>query len=204
VVFVSHNMGLLQTLCERGIFLQAGTVHTDGTITQAVDAYLQVLERAQLQDVSDRTDRKGQGKARLVGIEVGNQSKGSSSILKTGHPARFVFHVNKLLPGMACDFHVYDAVGQPVTIFRSRTRGPEDAFDPTVGSKFVCEIDELLLLPGRYRINVAIIGDNRLQDFIESAAVFEVGDGHVGGRPAQHDERFSVTMDHRWTLPIRL
>jgi lipopolysaccharide transport system ATP-binding protein len=68
---------------------------------------------------------------------------------------------------------------------------------------FVCELDELLLLPGRYRIDVAIVGDNRLQDFIEAAAVFEVGEGHVGGRPAQQDGKFSVVMSHRWTLPTK-
>src|SRR5574339_281457 len=56
VVFVSHNMGLLQTLCQRGILFQEGAVHTDGTITEAVDAYLQTLEKAQAQDLSRRTD----------------------------------------------------------------------------------------------------------------------------------------------------
>ena len=203
VLFVSHNMGLLQQLCERGIYLQQGTVHTDGSITEAVDAYLHTLEQAKSQDLSTRTDRKGQGKVQLVGIEMANHNNGASSILKTGQPARFVFHVNTLLLGMACDFHIYDTIGQPVTSFRSRVRGPEDAYDPGLGVKFVCEIDELLLLPGRYRIDVAIIGDNRLQDFIEAAAVFEVGDGHVEGRPAQHDGKFSLIMSHRWTLPIK-
>src|SRR6266508_2196246 len=83
VLFVSHNMGMLQTLCERGIYLQQGGVHTDGTITEAVDAYLQTLERANLQDLSKRTDRKGVGHARLVYTEVTNGSNGHSSILKT-------------------------------------------------------------------------------------------------------------------------
>ena len=203
VVFVSHNMGLLQALCERGIYLQEGGVHTDGTITEAVDAYLQALEQAKSQDLSKRTDRKGQGKVRLTGLEVGNHSNGETTILKTGHPVRFVFCVNAFVPGMACDFHIFDSIGQSVTSFRSRVRGPEDAYDPSLGTKFVCEIDELLLLPGRYRIDVAIVGDNRLQDFIEAAAVFEVGDGHVGGRPAQHDGKSSVIMEHRWTLPTK-
>jgi len=204
VVFVSHNMGLLQALCQRGIFLHQGGVDTDGTITEAVDAYLQTLEQARSHDLSKRTDRKGQGHARLLGAEVVNDSDGSSSILKTGQPARFVFYVDTLLLGMACDFHIYDTIGQPVTSFKSRLRGPKDAYDPSLGLKFVCDIDELLLLPGRYRIDVAIVGDNRLQDFIEAAAVFEVGDGHVGGRPAQHDGKFSVVMSHRWTLPTKL
>jgi len=203
VVFVSHNMGLLQTLCERGIFLQQGAVSTDGTISEAVDAYLQTLEQARSQDLSKRTDRKGLGQVRLVGAEVINNSNGSSSILKTGHPARFVFGVNAIVPGIACNFFIYDTIGQPVTSFKSKVRGPEDAYDPRNGLEFVCELDELLLLPGRYRIDVAIVGDNRLQDFVEAAAVFEVGEGHVRGRPAQPDGKFSVCMSHRWTLPIK-
>jgi lipopolysaccharide transport system ATP-binding protein len=203
VVFVSHNMGLLQTLCERGIFLHQGSVHTDGTITQAVDAYLQTLEQAQSHDLSKRTDRKGQGKARLVGAEVTNQSNGSPSVLKTGHPARFVFWVDEIIPGLACNFFIYDTIGQPVTSFTSRVHSPEDAFDLKNGLKFVCELDELLLLPGRYRIDVAIVGDNRLQDFIEAAALFEVGEGHIQGRPAQPDGKFSVGMAHRWTIPSK-
>jgi lipopolysaccharide transport system ATP-binding protein len=201
VVFVSHNMGLLQQLCERGIFLQQGAVHTDGAIAEAVDAYLRTLEQAKVIDLSERKDRKGQGKVRLIRAEVTNSHNGSPAILKTGHPARFVFQVNTLVPGMACNFNLYDTIGQPVTSFQSRVRGPEDSSDPGNGLKFVCELDELLLRPGRYRIDVAIIGDNRLQDFIEGAAVFEVGEGQVRGRPAQPDGKFSVSMSHRWTLP---
>ena len=202
VVFVSHNMGLLQALCERGIFLQQGAIHTDGTITEAVDAYLQTLEQVHSQDLSQRTDRKGQGKIRLVGTEVTNRI-GPSSILKTGHPARFVFAVNDLVPDLACNFFIYDAIGQPVTSFKSKAQAPDDTVDPDNGPKFVCEMDELMLLPGRYRIDVAIIGDNRLQDFVEAAAVIEVGDGQLRGRPAQSDGKFSVCMPHRWTLPGR-
>lgn len=204
VVFVSHNMGVLQQLCERGILLQHGTVFIDGTITEVIDAYLQTLEQVQSQDLSKRTDRKGVGQARLVYTQVMNQSNGSSSILKTGQPARFVFCVDALVPGIACNFFIHDAIGQAVTGFYSRVRGPEDSYDPKNGLQFVCDLDELLLLPGRYRIDVAIVGDNKLQDFIEAAAVFEVGDGQVGGRQVQHDGKVSVVMEHRWTLPTKI
>jgi lipopolysaccharide transport system ATP-binding protein len=203
VVFVSHNMGLLQTLCKRGIFLHQGGVFTDGTITEAVDTYLQALEQARTQDLSKRTDRKGQGKARLMSVEVTNNGNASSSILKTGHPARFVFCVNASVPGMGCDFAIYDPIGQPIASFKSKVRGPEDTNDPRSGLTFVCELDELLLLPGRYRIDVAIVGDNSLQDFIEAAAVFEVGEAHVRGRPAQSNGKFSISMPHRWIVPTK-
>jgi lipopolysaccharide transport system ATP-binding protein len=203
VVFVSHNMGLLQSLCQRGIFLHQGSVDTDGTITEAVDAYLQTLEQAMSHDLSKRADRKGLGQVRLVSAEATNGSNDSSSILKAGHPARFEFCVNTLIPGMACNFSVYDTIGQPVTNFKSKIHGPQDVHDPQGGSKFVCELDELMLRPGRYRIDVAIIGDNRLQDFVEAAVIIEVGEGQINGRPVQSDGKFSVSMAHRWTLPTK-
>jgi lipopolysaccharide transport system ATP-binding protein len=203
VLFVSHNMGLLQMLCERGILLQQGSVYADGSITEAVDAYLQTLEQAKSRDLSKRTDRKGQGQVRLVGVEVTDNSNGTSSTLRTGNPARFVFQVNAFVPGIACNFFIYDNIGQPVTSFTSKVRGPEDVYDSKNGLKFICELDELLLLPGRYRMDVAITGNSWLQDFIEAAAVFEVGEGFVGGRPAQPDEKFSVCLEHRWTIPTK-
>lgn len=203
IVFVSHNMGLLQTLCQRGIFLHGGVVHLDGTITEAVDAYLKTLEQAQVQALATRIDRKGQGRVRLVGAEVSNIGSESSNILKTGQPARFAFDLNALIPGLACNFFIYDPIGQPLSSFESRTHGPNDVFDSKNGPRILCDLDELLLVPGRYRVDVAIIGDNRLQDFIEAALVFEVADGHLHGRPVRADGKFSVCMPHRWTLPAR-
>jgi lipopolysaccharide transport system ATP-binding protein len=203
VVFVSHNMSILQQLCERGIFLQEGTVHTDGTITEAVDAYLQTLEQTKTLDLSQRTDRKGQGKVKLVGAEVVNSSNGMSSLLKTGQPARFSCYVDAWLPGLACMIYLYDHAGQPVTQFKSTVRGPEDSSYPMKDLRFVCDVDELLLLPGRYRMDISIVGDNKLQDHVEAVEIFDVGEGKVGGRPAQGTKKFRVAMPHRWTLPTK-
>jgi lipopolysaccharide transport system ATP-binding protein len=204
VVFVSHNLGLLQTLCERGIFLRNGMLHMDGTIKETVEAYLQTLEQAGSQDLSTRTDRKGLGQVRLVGVEVTSFGNGASSILKTGHPARFSFWVDKLIPGISCNFTIFDSIGQLVTSFKSKVHGPDDTVAEEDGTRFVCDLDELMLLPGRFRINVNIVGDNRLQDSVPAAAVFEVGEGHVRGRLAQPDGKSSVCMPHRWTLPTKL
>lgn len=45
VVFVSHNLGALRTLCNRGIVLENGQIGLDGPIEQALSAYLQGIER---------------------------------------------------------------------------------------------------------------------------------------------------------------
>jgi lipopolysaccharide transport system ATP-binding protein len=199
VLFVSHNMGLMQTLCQRGIFLNQGTIHTDARIGQAVDAYLQTLEQTRTQDLATRADRRGLGKSRLLAVEISN---GTSPNLKSGCPARLDFHVNRLLPGMHCTCAIYDHLGMPVTVFKSRLAGPDDRRDTSSGLKFVCEVEQLLLLPGRYRIDVSLTGDNRVQDHIEAATFFDVAQGTIAGRVAEPASRFSMVMPHRWTVPL--
>lgn len=203
VLFVSHNLGLMQTLCERGIVLQEGAVFVDGSIQDAVDSYLDTLDQANVQDPADRVDRKGLGQSKLVGVELFSYRNGSQSNLMTGQPARFVFHVNKIVPGMNCSFFIYDHVGQRVTAFKSKIRGPKDVYNPELGLSFICDVNELLLLPGRYRMDVSLKGDNKLQDFVEAAALFDVGAGLIDGRPLDAGQKFSVSIPHQWTLPIQ-
>jgi lipopolysaccharide transport system ATP-binding protein len=59
ILFVSHNMAIMQALCQRGILLERGRVIADGTMVDTVATYLRALERAVTQDVAERTDRRG-------------------------------------------------------------------------------------------------------------------------------------------------
>lgn len=200
VLFVSHNMSLMQMLCERGIFLKDGRIDTEGTIVDAVDAYLKSLEEVHSEDLKLRTDRKGLGKTRLTQVDVVSHN-GSRSMLQTGRPAHFIFNVSNSVPDMHCSFFIYDQMGQPVASFKSKAQAPVDKESAAERPQFICDIDELLILPGRYRIDASIIGDNRLQDHLEAVAVFDVAEGDVHGRVARKEKRFRVTIPHRWQVP---
>lgn len=202
VVFVSHNMGAVQALCERGIFLQDGTVLTDSTVAEAVGVYLRTLEQAAPKDLSQRIDRSGVGQVRLTRVKIHNGNRLPSSILTTGHPAYFTFYVDgKLFPGVSCIFTFYNRFGLAVASFNSAVHSPEDLHDLRLDRKFVCELDELLLVPGRYRINVGIMGNGEWQDHIEAAAVFDVEEGQLRGRPVTSGGRAIICMPHRWVVP---
>jgi lipopolysaccharide transport system ATP-binding protein len=205
VLFVSHNLSLMQALCERGIFLNQGTICTVDGISETVNAYLQTLEQARTQNLAERTDRKGQGKIKFTNVEVIGGNGGSSSTIVTGSPVRFVFQVSGVLPGMKCSFEIFNQNGQVLLDFNNSLRGPDDRYDDANnGAKFVCEVDSLFLRPGRYRINSGLVGDNALQDYVEAAAVFDVREGLVDGRPATFSNRVNVFMPHRWTLPKKV
>ncbi|MDA1358474.1 ABC transporter ATP-binding protein [Glycomyces luteolus] len=54
LVFVSHSEGDLKKYCKRGIFLDAGTLVTDGTVEEALDSY----KTAEKRDADARAERK--------------------------------------------------------------------------------------------------------------------------------------------------
>lgn len=204
VLFVSHNMSLMQTLCQRGLFLENGQLIMDGPIDTAVAAYLQALEQSAQIDLAERKDRQGAGNVKVQKIEILDEHhNGGKTVLKTGSSARFVFELSGQIAGMSCVFTVYDQFGQAITNFKSDVPGPDDIEDGTIGWQYMCDVDELMFIPGRYTIDVLIRGGGEWQDFIQGAASFDVEPGHMRGRPATQDDktRLLVSMPHRWTRP---
>jgi lipopolysaccharide transport system ATP-binding protein len=202
ILFVSHNMAAVKTLCQRGIFLKNGTISCDATATEAVGTYLRSLEQAASQDLAVRTERTGKGQVRLSRVDACTGDADSSPILMTGRSARFVFYLTKMVPKLTCVFTIYNHLGEPVANFNSAIHSPEDSHDLALDTKLICHLDELSLVPGQYRINVAILSEEQLQDHVEAAAIFDVEPGTCRGRPVAKDTGYgNVSMHHRWTLP---
>lgn len=203
VIFVSHNMGVLQTLCDRGIFLSKGIVYADDSASNAVGTYLTSIESESSQNLLERTERRGKGLVRLASVSVSTGDNFASTTLATGRPARFTFQTTGVRPNMSCTFSLYNQYGQAVTSFNSAVRSTEDAINTELENTLVCELDELCLRPGRYRLNAAINSDGELQDHIEGAAVIEVEQGDLRGRPVTSAVQYGNScMYHRWTSPV--
>jgi lipopolysaccharide transport system ATP-binding protein len=165
-----------------------------------------MLEDNSQTDLTERMDRGGKGGVRLSGVDITDESEMEALTLITGEPARFVFRLNQIPKGMVIeyvDFTIYDLQGRAIAYFNSRDRGSQDVEDPSLETKLVCRIEELFLLPGRYRINVGIFGNGEQQDHVEGAAFFNVEEGTVRGRPIlfRSNRPGNVVLPHRWTLP---
>ena len=202
ILFVSHNMGIMQKLCHRGLLLQNGSLVADTSMAEAGDIYLRTLEAAESQPLGERTDRGGRGLVKLLGVDILDEN-GDASGLRTGQPARFVFHVSGTMPAISCVFTLFNQMGQRITAFKSDAPGPDDQYDPSMGHKFVCAVDQLLFVAGRYRIDVLIRGGGERQDHVQAAAVFDVQEGLLNGRVVKPLQEISVCMPHRWTLPFK-
>jgi lipopolysaccharide transport system ATP-binding protein len=169
-------------------------------VQRTVSAYLQFLEVAAARELASRTDRRGKGQVRLVSLEA----SGEPTALATGRPARFMFQVNPARPGVSCGFTLYDQYGAPVTDLNSASWHPEDVELGSAVDSLTCELEELLLVPGRYRLDVDLTWNGELQDHVEAAAFIDVHPGTLRGRAVQMDGRWgSACMPHRWLTADR-
>ncbi|QFS50345.1 ABC transporter ATP-binding protein [Nostoc sphaeroides] len=203
VLFVSHNLGVVHAFCSRCILLGQGTVLADDTTDKAVGTYLRTLEKASSQSLLERTDRNGNGLAKLAHIEIYTGGSYSSVTLTTGYSAIFIFHVTKMIAGLSCCFTIYDQYGQPVTYFDSAIYSKEDMTNLEKEAKFICEIEEFLLIPGRYIINATLMCNGEFVDDVKGATFFNIEEGRIRSRAVSKEAGFgNVLLPHRWKTPI--
>ncbi|HET9729392.1 MAG TPA: ABC transporter ATP-binding protein [Acidimicrobiia bacterium] len=201
VLFVSHNISLIQSLCRRGILFSHGSIVIDAPIEQAVRTYLSMLEEIGTQHVSERLDRRGWGQVRVTHIDI-TEAIGSGRLI-TGRPATFALHLDNTLARTTCAFTIYNHLGQPVTTFDSQFGAADDCDDETLGNCFECRVQELPLMPGRYRIDVVVHANGHLQDHVEGAAFFDVEPGPMRGRPVAERAQGDTVVAHHWRRPYR-
>ena len=196
VLFVSHNMAAVQALCTRGVVMQAGRLEYEGSITSAVERYLRQLEDRSVVSLADRTDRRGKGPSRIRRLTV-RRGAAPAGELVTGAPAGFDFAIADPVPGLRCWLMVYNAAAVQVASFVSDPwRGAAPAGGELVIS---CEIGELLLVPGRYRVNAAVRTDrDGMIDHVEAAVLVDVVGGLVGGRPVEEGTYGVYHQPHTW------
>jgi lipopolysaccharide transport system ATP-binding protein len=199
VLFVSHNMSVIQGLCHRGILMSKGSIVTDAPIHDAVRAYLQMLEEMGVQSVADRLDRHGWGEVRATEVRISGPI--AEGRLMTGEPATFAVQVEGALARSSCVLALYNDLGLPISAFDSAIATASDTVSSGSNASFECAIAELPLVPGRYRVDVEIRARGQIQDHLEGAAYFEVETGAMRGRPLAEAAHGDIVVPHVWRLP---
>jgi lipopolysaccharide transport system ATP-binding protein len=204
VIFVSHNLAIIQALCERGVLLERGEAVADGAVKATIDQYLGSLERAASDDLLERTDRDRRGyyDTRIKRVELRGRGDGPPDVVVAGEEATIAVELTEQLPTMECRITIVNGLGQPITTFDSEVSASTDVRDPELGARIECEVGSLPLLPGRYRLDVLLKAKRQIQDGLQAASFFEVQPGVVHGRPTPATgSDGDVVLPHIWRLP---
>jgi lipopolysaccharide transport system ATP-binding protein len=165
VLFVSHNMAAIESLCGRAILLKEGTVEMIARTRVVIDRYLEsIATSCQSVFLGDRTDRRGSGVIRLTDFFMEDQHGDRVKVVQSGQQLAFVF-TYKRNPQVHCNnvvmaFHVATSSGHILFLHQNAFTGQRfDGIPPT--GRFVCHIPRLPLVAGRYRVvgRVTVGGD---------------------------------------------
>jgi lipopolysaccharide transport system ATP-binding protein len=81
VLFVSHNMGAVRSLCDKGIVLEKGTLIDQGTIGRSIETYYRLASAAE--DAQSDSTRTGLGSVKLVSHESNTIQQGDGIEVST-------------------------------------------------------------------------------------------------------------------------
>ena len=208
VVFISHNMAAVESLCNKGILLTDGSVTFTGDMKEAADRYLQGVSgqpKFSGSDIIDLSDapRSPQCLRLLNRLEFfTDQGRPLNGGLRMGGSLKVYVHFNLEEPtsslGACLGFN--NLSGQRIFTAHSLFE-PQKAWGERVGKQvFVCEIPSLTLVPGEYKILVSLTVRGQPRDYIEDAARLTIleSDYYGTGRVPWNG---LVVLKHRWHLP---
>ena len=117
VLFVSHNMAMMEELCHTGIFLKNGMTSEKLPIRSATQKYWgDIAALKEAHNLEDRKDRTGTGDLRFTGIQFFNSENQEVSVFRQGEKITVrlsykLAEAHKDLEGMHFSISILDSAG---------------------------------------------------------------------------------------------
>jgi lipopolysaccharide transport system ATP-binding protein len=205
VLFVSHSMGAVQSLCNRAILIEEGRIHTRGTTEEVVQAYHQLMLGPQGEtDLRAVRGRPGSGSVRLVQLRLENLEGRSLSTVPAGGGFRLLLDYESELTQRPRDVIINVAFlgSKGFRLFDTSTEVVRADLTAMQGrGSFVCTIPKLPLLPGLYDLDIGCMVDRELADKVVNLCQVAVGDSDYYGTGRMPPTSLcDVMLDYRWHL----
>lgn len=176
IVLVSHSLGVVADLCERGVWLDHGTMRAVGDIRHVIDGYLADVndkEAHALQGQAGPSEnsavRLGSGEVRIQRIEYLDGDGNVVPFLGSGDPCTFRMHyvANTTLPEVTFGLGFQHESGVNVAGPNSGM-GPGETFKVSAGAGMLdFHVERLSLQPGAFLISAAAVNRGHTYDFVD-------------------------------------
>jgi lipopolysaccharide transport system ATP-binding protein len=200
VLFVSHNMGTVASLCQSALVLEGGRLIGRGEARAQVNLYLSTLSERSAIDVGARTDRGGSGAARITDITFldGHGRPIDSALAGEPLTIRVGYRAKEPLANAEVQLWLTNEHGMSVTVLGNRLTGDVLSLPPE--GALECRLPELALAPGTYGLSVALESGLETLDSVTAAARLEVEPGpfFATGRTPRAEHGVVLTR-HRWS-----
>lgn len=195
VVFVSHNMLAIESLCSRGVWLSNGLIMCDGDTDFVVRQYLGTVNKES--KLSITTNSRFIDQAAIL-----SGTNAPTSTVKMGE--MFQVKVRLRLDVQSPKMAIYICNNMGVRIFTLSSDlqlGNYLASYIAKGTSVICSIPRLPLMPGHYYVDLAIACGSGEMEELEQVLWFEVVDGDFYGTGRSPKAKHGLTaVESIWTF----
>lgn len=200
VLFVSHNMSMIQSLCQKTLWLNKGRVIEIGPTPGIVNRYFSSVTSEEAIPVENRSDRQGDGSVRISTIRI--QGGDGAPVIRTSSRLKITitYASDKPVHFLQIYVSIYDLTDTGIYVLDSDAVGGLPEILPQKGV-LVCQTDPINLTPGRCYATVCIYKGNMIADRVGGAAFFDVeaDDFYKSGKIPERDYVL-CTIRHNWFL----
>jgi lipopolysaccharide transport system ATP-binding protein len=204
VIFVSHNMVAVKTLCNKGIMLKDGKKYYDGNISECINSYLEpyIIQPKCDNLLNVKRVIKSEFEAKIVSFLMFDEETGSINLLSL-RPVIVEMDIEVFCDeiSVGCEFIITDGM-QKLALLNSNFQNGLTPILKRGQHKFQCKIDKLSLVSGTYFITLAILKPGKpCIDYIENAYKFDVQLPLTeGGMQEYNKVNGCFYINHSWCL----
>ncbi|MCC6252799.1 MAG: ATP-binding cassette domain-containing protein [Bacteroidia bacterium] len=180
VLFVSHNMGAVQSLCHRGILLNHGSISYDGAIEETIKTYHKsIVSMLQQTYLANRDDREGNGQLKLTSFKVNSVECNNIIKIECGNTIYFDLEIESIeaSKGDKILIGVYDESGQRLLFLDSSSEKLTIHYNKGLNDVRVTLPEGFSLGIGQYTINTILYKNMEIADYLQQVAIVEIVEG---------------------------
>lgn len=205
VFLVSHNMAMIENLCERAILLHKGAIAKDGAPREVISSYLDKIWNSSGTSLLERTDRKGEGELIATAIEFLDPDEKTVSYPSSGQPLVIRLHYKTKSDRVFRNCRVSISVhrNERAYFLLSTELVDKTQLDLSGNGHVDFILPELPLSESDYSLASFIESNGTIQDAVTGAAELPVIDGDFFGTGRNYPDGWrgqSVLVRHHWTV----
>jgi len=183
VLFVSHNLATVQSLCTRAHLLSCGRTTCSGDVEPVLRRYMKLVAAASYDiDLTQHPGRVGHLKPVLHHLRVLDDRSELLTSIPLGGPATFEITISPEVPlySAMLAIHIHNPLGERITTYHTNWQA---RWSLTIKGPSVlrCRDPFVRLAPGQYAIVLALVANGQTMDRIDPAATIDVTPQDVYG-----------------------
>jgi lipopolysaccharide transport system ATP-binding protein len=206
VVFVSHNMAAVESLCKRTVWIADGRIKQDGETRDVIRAYLNSFgaTESNSRELGDIRQRTGTGAVRFQKIEFLGPDGREKKVVHSGDALtiRLHYECQRDIPNLGFGARIYTNLGTLVSEVNTWATGEELELAPKGPGVVDVEIDFMNLMPGSYFVGIWASSFYEWHDVLDNVAKLDVEPSDYYGTGRGIEARFGIIfLPCRWGAP---